>query len=61
MPTPNFTLRRERLLSLRARLQGDVTQMASNAQENDGITFDLPVPGPVVVESNSQFMSTPSR
>ena len=31
MAKPNFTLHRERLLALRARLQGDVTQMADNA------------------------------
>jgi DnaK suppressor protein len=31
MIKPNFTLHRERLLALRARLLGDVTQMADNA------------------------------
>ncbi len=31
MPKPDFTLHRERLLALRARLQGDITQMEDNA------------------------------
>jgi DnaK suppressor protein len=35
MATTNLTLYRERLLALRARLQGDVTQMADNALNHD--------------------------
>jgi len=35
MTTPDFTLHRERLLALRARLQGDMTQMEDNALNKD--------------------------
>lgn len=35
MTRPDFTLYRERLLSLRARLQGDMTQMEDNALSKD--------------------------
>jgi len=35
MMNNNLTLHRERLLALRARLQGDVTQMADNALNKD--------------------------
>ena len=35
MTKPDFTRHRERLLALRARLQGDVTQMADNALNKD--------------------------
>jgi DnaK suppressor protein len=35
MPKPDFTLHRERLLALRARLQGDMTQMEDNALNKD--------------------------
>jgi len=35
MTKPDFTLHRQRLLALRARLQGDVTQMADNALNED--------------------------
>ena len=35
MTTPDFTLQRERLLALRARLQGDMTQMEDNALNKD--------------------------
>ena len=35
MTTLNFTLYRERLLGLRARLQGDMTQMEDNALNKD--------------------------
>ena len=33
--TPDFTLYRQRLLALRARLQGDMTQMEDNALNKD--------------------------
>ena len=35
MTKPGFTLYRERLLNLRARLQGDMTQMEDNALNKD--------------------------
>ena len=35
MTKPNFTLHRERLLALRARLQSDMTQMEDNALNKD--------------------------
>ena len=35
MMKPDFTLHRERLLALRARLQGDMTQMADNTLNKD--------------------------
>jgi DnaK suppressor protein len=35
MTKPDFTLHRERLLALRARLQGDMTQMEDNALNKD--------------------------
>ena len=35
MTKPDFTLHRERLLVLRARLQGDMTQMEDNALNKD--------------------------
>jgi DnaK suppressor protein len=35
MTKPDFTLHRERLLALRARLQGDMTQMEDNALNQD--------------------------
>jgi DnaK suppressor protein len=35
MATTDFKLHRERLLALRARFQGDVTQMADNALNKD--------------------------
>ena len=35
MTKPDFTLHRERLLALRARLQGDMTQMEDNAPNED--------------------------
>jgi DnaK suppressor protein len=35
MPTFDFTVHRERLLALRARLQGDMTQMEENALNKD--------------------------
>jgi DnaK suppressor protein len=35
MMKPDFTLHRERLLALRARLQGDMTQMEDNALNKD--------------------------
>jgi DnaK suppressor protein len=35
MPKPDFTFHRETLLTLRARLQGDVTQMEDNALNKD--------------------------
>ena len=35
MATPDFTLYWERLLALRARLQGDMTQMEDNALNKD--------------------------
>jgi DnaK suppressor protein len=35
MPTTDLTLHRGRLLALRARLQGDMTQMADNALNKD--------------------------
>ena len=35
MTKPDFTLHRERLLALRARLQGDMTQMADSALNHD--------------------------
>ena len=42
MTKPDFTLHRERLLALRARLQGDMTQMEDNAlnKDRDKATFD---------------------
>ena len=35
MTTPDFTVYRERLLALRARLRGDMTQMEDNALNKD--------------------------
>jgi hypothetical protein len=35
MTTPDLTLHREQLLALRARLQGDMTQMEDNALNKD--------------------------
>ena len=35
MTKPDFTLQRERLVALRARLQGDMTQMEDNALNKD--------------------------
>ena len=35
MTKPDFSLHRERLLALRARLQGDMTQMEDNALNKD--------------------------
>ena len=35
MTKPDFTIHRERLLALRARLQGDMTQMEDNALNKD--------------------------
>jgi len=35
MTKPDFTLHRERLLALRARFQGDITQMEDNAPNKD--------------------------
>ena len=35
MTKPDFTLHRERLLALRARLRGDLTQMEDNALNKD--------------------------
>ena len=35
MTKPDFTVHRERLLALRARLQGDMTQMEDNALNKD--------------------------
>lgn len=35
MTKPDLTLHRDRLLALRARLQGDMTQMADNALNKD--------------------------
>ena len=43
MTKPDFTLYRERLLALRARLQGDMTQMEDNAlNKNHSKTTSMP-------------------
>ena len=43
MTKPDFTLHRERLLALRARLQGDMTQMEDNAlNKNHSKTTSMP-------------------
>lgn len=44
MPTPDFQLHRERLLTLRARLQGDMTQMEDNALNKEhNATTHMPI------------------
>ena len=42
MTTPDFTLHRERLLALRARLQGDMTQMEDDALRDHSKTTSIP-------------------
>ncbi len=42
MTRPDFTLQRERLLALRARLQGDSTQMEDDAWKEHSKTISIP-------------------
>ena len=42
MTTPDFTLHRERLVALRARLQGDTTQMEDDALTDHSKTTSIP-------------------
>lgn len=42
MPKPDFTLYRERLLALRARLQGESTQMEDDALKDHSKTTSIP-------------------
>ena len=42
MPKPDFTLYRERLLVLRARLQGESTRMEDDALKDHGKTTSIP-------------------
>ncbi len=52
MTKPDFTLHRERLLALRARLLGDVTQMAGNALKDSNPTT---IPADVVELCSGNF------
>jgi DnaK suppressor protein len=42
MPKPDFTLYRERLLALRARIQGESTQMEDDALKDHSKTTSIP-------------------